>query len=81
MATPRILVIHGPNLQLLGQRHPEQYGRHSLEDINRHLRQAALHLSAMLTVMSVARTANRDARTPWPRAETFVIGSQQPPGG
>ena len=51
MATPRILVIHGPNLQLLGQRHPEQYGRHSLEDINRHLRQAALRLGAVLTVM------------------------------
>ena len=51
MATPRILVIHGPNLQLLGQRQPEQYGPHSLEDINRHLRQAALRLGAVLTVM------------------------------
>ena len=51
MATPRILVIHGPNLQLLGQRSPEHYGHHSLEDINRHLRQAALRLSVMLTVM------------------------------
>ena len=51
MATPRVLVIHGPNLQLLGQRQPELYGAHSLEDINRQLRQAALKLGAVLTAM------------------------------
>ncbi len=32
-----ILVIHGPNLNLLGKREPEVYGHLSLEDINQQL--------------------------------------------
>ncbi len=32
-----ILVIHGPNLNLLGKREPEVYGRLSLQDINQSL--------------------------------------------
>ncbi len=38
----KILLIHGPNLQLLGKRQPEIYGRQTLEDINSHLREIAL---------------------------------------
>lgn len=39
MAT--ILVLHGPNLNLLGEREPEVYGTATLEEINRGLMDAA----------------------------------------
>jgi 3-dehydroquinate dehydratase-2 len=37
MATKKILVIHGPNLNLLGKREPEIYGITGLNDINKNL--------------------------------------------
>jgi 3-dehydroquinate dehydratase-2 len=37
----RILVIHGPNLNLLGSREPDIYGNTSLEEINGDLSSAA----------------------------------------
>lgn len=37
----KILVIHGPNLNLLGTREPKVYGRLTLEQINRELKKIA----------------------------------------
>lgn len=37
----KILVIHGPNLNLLGKREPQIYGRVTLEEINKGLKKIA----------------------------------------
>ncbi len=42
----RILVLHGPNLQLLGRREPDVYGSETLGDIN----QAVMEKAAALQV-------------------------------
>jgi len=47
---PEILVIHGPNLTLLGTREPDQYGTTSLSQINDRLNQLAQRLKSNLRI-------------------------------
>lgn len=46
-----ILVLHGPNLNLLGQREPGIYGSATLEDINRLLEQEAQRLQVKISIL------------------------------
>lgn len=48
LAARNILVLHGPNLNLLGRREPDIYGRESLADIDARLTQQAQRAGARL---------------------------------
>lgn len=64
-----VLVLHGPNLNLLGTREPEVYGTQTLDDINQLLEEAAAtlgvglrffqsnHEGALIDAIHEARTA------------------------
>ncbi len=46
-----VLVLHGPNLNLLGKREPEIYGSHTLDDINAGLATQAQSLAIEITFL------------------------------
>lgn len=49
--TVKILVIHGPNLNLLGNREPKIYGKVSLSKINQRLQEEAKQLGLEIIVV------------------------------
>lgn len=44
----KILVIHGPNLNMLGKREPGHYGMETMEDINRQMAEKGLQIGMTL---------------------------------
>jgi 3-dehydroquinate dehydratase-2 len=47
----RILVLHGPNLNLLGRREPQVYGSATLDDINQQMQARAVSLGVDLEIL------------------------------
>ena len=47
---PNILILHGPNLRLLGKREPDTYGTTSLQEINGQLQALAQELNVSLRI-------------------------------
>ena len=46
----KVLVLHGPNLNMLGIREPEHYGRQTLEEVNKLCVQVAVEYNLELVV-------------------------------
>jgi len=46
----KLLIVHGPNLNLLGKREPEIYGTRSLTDLNEMVREKAHDLKVEVSV-------------------------------
>ena len=72
---PNILVIHGPNLNLLGTREPHIYGSETLETINKRLAGRARRSGARLSMLQSNSEAELIERVHRARSEgvDFVI--------
>jgi len=53
----RILVIHGPNMNLLGRREPQIYGTMTLDEVNARIAELAKEINLELTVLQTNNEA------------------------
>ncbi len=70
-----ILVLHGPNLNLLGSREPEVYGSTTLDEINANLANLASRNTATLSCFQSNSEAALIERVPKPRSDgtQFIV--------
>ena len=70
-----LLVLHGPNLNLLGSREPEVYGRVTLDEINERLRKLASKSEAKLSCFQSNAEAELVDRVQHARADgiEFIV--------
>lgn len=74
-AAKKILVLHGPNLNLLGSREPTLYGSHTLDEINTRLKQQAQQAGSALECFQSNAEAELIGRIQQAKADdiTFII--------
>jgi 3-dehydroquinate dehydratase-2 len=76
----RILVLHGPNLNLLGTREPEIYGRETLDEVNRRLELATRVAGAEIAFFQSNHEGDLVDRVQAARTEGFDIIMINPGG-
>jgi 3-dehydroquinate dehydratase-2 len=74
LARVTILVLHGPNLSLLGKREPEIYGQTTLDEVDRSLIELGVELGASL----ILRRSNHEGHlVDWMHEAAFGTGAME----